>query len=271
MYQLLCSTGAVIGRPNGRDFALLNECHKRLECDGYEFMMYNTWYGQTDELRRFLNSFPAPIPVFHVEKQVGDLISRNQDGDTERALELFRINCALAEEFGAEKLVLHLWSGLDSDKDMPHNAECYRLLRKISDAHSLALTVENVVCNRADPMSHMMTLAKAYPDIQFTFDTKMAEFHRQINLLYQPQTQWLMPKIRHIHLNDYKGGYMDWANLKTLHIGCGQIDFDRFFAHLKQIGYMGDFTVEATSFDENGKIDFEALNRSFRKIRGWLA
>lgn len=271
MHQILCSTGAVIGRPNGRDFTLLNECYKHLECDGYEFMMYNTWYDQIDALRRFMSAFPASIPVFHIEKQVGDLISRNQDGDTERAIELFEINCALAKDFGAEKLVLHLWSGLDSDKDMPHNMKCYEFLQKLSYSYGLALTIENVVCNRADPMSHLITLARAYPDIQFTFDTKMAAFHQQIDLLYQEENQWLIPYIRHMHINDYKGGFKDWANLKTLHIGDGQIDFDRLFTFLKQVHYTGDFTVEATSFDENGVIDFEALNRNFRKIREWLA
>ena len=270
MHQILCSTGAVIGRPNGRDFTLLNECRKRLECDGYEFMMYNTWYDQIDDLRRFLTAFPSPIPVFHVEKQVGDLISRNQEGDTQRAMELFEINCALAEDIGAKILVLHLWSGMDSDKDLPHNMECYQLLRKLSDSHGLALTVENVVCNRLDPMSHLITLAKAYPDIHFTYDTKMAAFHQQIDLLYRAENEWLFPHIRHMHINDYKGGLKDWGNLNTLHIGNGQIDFDRLFAFLREMHYAGDFTVEATSFDQNGVIDFDALNRSFRKIREWI-
>ena len=39
MNRILCSTGALIGRPNGRDYTLLNECAKRLDCDGFEFMI----------------------------------------------------------------------------------------------------------------------------------------------------------------------------------------------------------------------------------------
>lgn len=42
MNQLLCSTGALIGRPNGRDYRLLGGLSKKLECDGFEFMMYST-------------------------------------------------------------------------------------------------------------------------------------------------------------------------------------------------------------------------------------
>ena len=271
MNRILCSTGAIIGRPNGRDITLLSKCRERLECDGYEFLMYDTWYEKIDEIRNVVLAVSAPVPVFHVEKTVGDLISRNKDGDTERALELFDINCSLAKELGAEKLVLHLWSGLDSDKNMPHNIACYKFLRKIADDYGLDLTVENVVCNNGDPMSHLIVLAGIYPDIQFTFDTKMAAFHNQLDSLYKEENRYLFENIRHIHVNDYCGGYKDWKNLNTLHIGDGHIDFDKLFDFLNQMRYQGDFTVEATSFDENGTIDFDALNRNFRKIREYLA
>ena len=36
--RILCSTGALIGRPNGRDFTLLGPCTQKLTCDGFEFM-----------------------------------------------------------------------------------------------------------------------------------------------------------------------------------------------------------------------------------------
>ena len=43
--------------------------------------------------------------------------------------------------------------------------------------------------------------------------------------------------IRHYHVNDYAGGHKDWANLKTLPMGKGKIDFDSFFEHVKKTGY----------------------------------
>lgn len=270
MNKVLCSTGAVIGRPNGRDLTLLRSCLENLRCDGYEFMMYSTWYDELDAVRNIMIHFPAPVPVFHIEKHIGDLISRNAEGDTAEAFRLFGINCALADEIGAEKLVLHLWSGIDSDKDMLHNIECYRSLREISDRYGLMLTVENVVCNHADPFTNMIALAKEFPDISFTFDTKMAEFHGQIDLLYAEENRWLVPYIKHMHINDYKGGYMDWSSLRTLHPGDGQVDFGRLFEFIRSIRYSGDFTVEATSFDQSGVIDFDSLNRSFDMIRGLM-
>ena len=268
--RVLCSTGALIGRPNGRDFTLLDACAGQIDCDGYEFMMYDTWYDRLADLRAFMHGFQAPIPVFHVEKSVGDCISRNEDGDTERALSNFRINCALAAEFGAELLVLHLWGGLPSDRDIAHNIAVYADLRRIADAHGLLLTVENVVCNHADPMTHLHTLADTYPDIAFTFDTKMAAFHDQLPRLYEQKAGRLIPHIRHMHINDYGGGYLDWSNLRTLHIGDGHIDFAPLFAFLKEHAYTGDFTVEATSFDASGIIHFNKLNESIRTLRRFL-
>lgn len=270
MNRILCSTGGVIGRPNGRDITLLKQCAEKLTCDGFEFMMYETWHENIDYVRDFVLGTGVNIPAFHIEKQVGNLISRNAEGDTEKAIELFDINCRLARDFGAEKLILHLWSGLDSDKDMPHNTEVYKRLKDVSDSYGLLLTVENVVCNHFDPMSHLSALAKEYEDISFTFDTKMSQFHGQTEKLYAPEYLPVVNRIRHLHINDYGGGYMDWSNLKTLHIGDGNVDFDRLFEFVKIIGYKGDFTVEATSFGGDGIIDFDSLNRDFCKIREHL-
>lgn len=270
MNRILCSTGAVIGRPNGRDYRLLGECMEKLTCDGFEFMMYETWHEDLQGLLGFLKGLNTSFPVFHVEKSVGNLISRGGEGDVDTALAAFRTNCELAGELGSEKMVLHLWGGLDSDKDIAHNIRCFEALESIAGEYGLLLTVENVVCNRADPMRHLVSLAEAYPHIRFTFDTKMAQFHRQTELLYGEENRYLFPHIAHFHINDYDGGYMDWGNLRTLHVGDGQVDFHRLFAFLKEQGYAGDFTVEATSFDGNGVIDFEKLNKTFQTIRDYL-
>ena len=53
MNRILCSTGALIGRPNGRDYRLLKQCARELECDGFEFLMYNTWHGEIEEIKSF--------------------------------------------------------------------------------------------------------------------------------------------------------------------------------------------------------------------------
>ena len=129
------------------------------------------------------------------------------------------------------------------------------------------LTVENIVCNGRDPMAHMATLTQRYSDIQFTFDTKMAAFHGQIELMYKEENQYLFSCVRHMHINDYGGGYKEWKKLRTLHIGEGNIAFDRLFQFVRDSDYRGDFTVEATSYDQSGSVDWARLNRDFYIIR----
>ncbi len=270
MQRVLCSTGAFIGRPNGRDYRLIKLCADSMDCDGFEFMMYEDWYDKRDEIEEFMKTVSKPVVTFHAEKNVGELISRNEPGDTEEAVRLFRMNCDMAKRLKAEKMVLHLWNGLHSDKDFAHNASMYPELRDIAEAEGILLTVENVVCNVGSPMEHLKELLALYPDISFTFDTKMAEFHGELEELYAEENRELFGHIAHMHINDYKGGVKDWGCLKTLHLGKGQVDFDRLFNFLKKIGYTGDFTIESTSFDKTGTIDFAAMRQSVDRVRRLL-
>ena len=269
MHRVLCSTGALIGRPNGRDYRLLAPCADKLRCDGYEFMMYSTWYDQTEELARFLKGLSLFIPVVHCEKSIGESLSAGGGDGLRQALERFQINCQLATYLGAEKMVLHLWNGLSSDQFFDRNLSAYPQLLAIAQRCGIDLTVENVVCAQEDPLFRWRQLLSAYPGAHFTYDTKMAAFHGQIEDMYAPENRflWTQGHIRHLHLNDYGGGYKDWQNLRTLHPGQGSIDFDRLFTHLSLVNYQGDYTVEATSFLPDGVIHWEDLNRTFAFLR----
>ncbi|MBR6185166.1 MAG: sugar phosphate isomerase/epimerase [Clostridia bacterium] len=271
MHRILCSTGALIGRPNGRDYRLLSGCPDRLRCDGYEFMMYGAWYEEADRLFAFLHGLGLCIPVVHCEKQLGESFSEGPGENWDRAMERFEINCQLAHALGAQKLVLHLWNGIPSDQKIENNLRAYRSLKETAVRHGLALTIENVVCNASDPMTHWLHLFQIDPAVQFTFDTKMAAFHGQMDAVMSEESRWLWDRshITHLHLNDYSGGYMDWQHLQTLHIGRGHIDFDRFFRFLSSVHYQGDYTVEATSFLPDGVIRWEDLNETFSKIRSY--
>ncbi len=245
-------------------------CADSMDCDGFEFMMYDDWYDKRDEIEAFVKTVSKPVVTFHAEKNVGELISRNEPGDTEGAVRLFKMNCDMAKRLKAEKMVLHLWNGIHSDKDFEHNASMYPELRDIAEEHGILLTVENVVCNVGSPMEHLKELASRYPEIKFTFDTKMAEFHGELGELYAEENRDLFGHIAHIHVNDYKGGVKDWSCLKTLHLGRGQVDFAGFFDFLKKMCYTGDFTIESTSFDKTGIIDFAAMQQNVDRVRELL-
>lgn len=269
MSEILCSTGALIGLPNGRNYRLLESLSKQLSCDGFEFMMYNSWYGQTEELVAALKEMNLYTPIMHCEKHIGESISKGGKEELRKALQLFEINCRIATSIQARKLVIHLWDGITSDQNFANNISTYAYLADMVKDYGIDLLVENVVCNHENPMKHWCELAEKYPNIHFVFDTKMAAFHNQLDLLYREDYAWLWKDnhICHYHVNDYGGGYMDWGNLRTLSIGKGNIDFDRFFEFIHKIHYNDTFTVEATMFDKDGNIDVDTLNGNFAYIR----
>lgn len=262
MSSVLCSTGAIITRRNGRDYTLLHSIVPQLRCDALEVMMYQDWHQCLKGMRKGLEGFRTP--VLHMTKQIGQWISEDNLAD---AVRMYRRECDLARDIGAKLLVLHLWSGQASDQHIERNIAAYPVLRDMAARRGLLLTVENVLCNTRDPMTHMKTLAEKYPDIAFTFDTKMAAFHSQLEELYVPENAWLLPHIKHFHVNDYSGGHMDWANMSVKQLGKGHIDLDRFFAFVRQMGYAGDLTCEATAVNEDGTIRYDEMNASLDRIR----
>lgn len=272
MSKVLCSTGALIGRPNGRNHKLLAEFTKKLCCDGFELMMYDTWYEKLDRVVADILDMELHIPVVHCEKTIGQAISIGGEENLQEALQLFEVNADAAAKLDAAKIVLHLWDGLPSDATFENNIKAYPLLLEIAGKYKLDLLVENVVCNVQSPMKRMMQLKEIYPEIHFVFDTKMAAFHCELQELYKEENEslWKEDHIHHYHVNDYAGGYKEWSRLSTLPIGKGNIDFEEFFAFVRKTGYDDTFTIEATAFNKEGVVDFEMLNRCVGYIKSHI-
>ena len=89
MIKILCSTGALIGRPNGRNYKLLKPLSKQLTCDGFEFMMYDSWYSEVETLKKYLQDLNLYIPIVHCEKRIGENISKGGDENFIEAFEKF--------------------------------------------------------------------------------------------------------------------------------------------------------------------------------------
>ena len=109
MNKILCSLGAIIGRANGMDISVLDQCVDRLNCDGYEFLMSRAWYDKINDICDHITSRNIYMPVFHADKNIGNLISRNEGDDTITAVDIFKINCKIASNLGCSLMVLHLW------------------------------------------------------------------------------------------------------------------------------------------------------------------
>lgn len=263
--RILCSTGSFVTRRNGRDCTLIPRVASQIGADGLELMMYDSWYDKIGEVAAAVQGLC--VPVLHVDKQVGEKISRDTPGDRAQALHDFACNCALARQVGAGTLVLHLWNGVPSDHHFERNLSAFGELLAIAAEYGLCLTAENVVCGLSDPMTRLAQLKERYPDVRFTFDTKMAAFHGQLNQFYAPENAWLFAHTAHVHLNDYGGGLRDWEHLQVLHPGDGRLDLPRVCAFLKTQGYAGDITSEATAVLPDGTVDTDRLRRTLQWYR----
>ena len=67
MHQILCSTGALIGRPNGRDYRLLKQFCPQLDCDGFEFILYSTGGVYRYEVTRILADWRSSVSKNYVD------------------------------------------------------------------------------------------------------------------------------------------------------------------------------------------------------------
>ena len=68
------STGAFVTRANGRNFHLIPRIAPLLDCDGLEFMMYESWAGQEAEIAAELRDSGVRFPSMHLDKRIGDTL-----------------------------------------------------------------------------------------------------------------------------------------------------------------------------------------------------
>ncbi len=266
--RIFPSTGAFIGRVNGRDHRAFLGVADLLDSDCFEFMMYESFYGRTDAILSDFLATGLSFPVFHIEKRVGELIGLGGEENRREAERRFLENCRAAVRLGAEKLVFHLWNGVASDRTFAAHHAAYASFAETARAHGLLLTVENVVCAVGDPLSHFGELAAAYPDISFTFDTKMAAFHRQEQLLFAPV---LEGRLAHIHFNDYAGTPGDFSGLAVLHLGEGRLALPAIANALLARGYDETVTLECGCMRPDGSLTPEKMNASLALARRLLA
>ena len=268
---LYVSSGAFIGRGNGFSPDGFFSVCREYDCDGFEFMAYRAWYPVFDEMIARFRAAGVSFPTFHCDKMIGEGFSSGDPDEYRHALALFRLNCRAAATLGSRLLVLHLWNGLPSDKNVARHIDALADLYGIAAEYDLLLTVENVICADRDPLTHFDEIAQRYPAARFTFDTKMAAFHDQMNEIATPARRPLARRIAHVHLNDYGGGIRDFSDLRVLHLGEGKIDFAPFLALLREINYAGAITLECSCFSSlDGSWKPEKMNASIADARAML-
>ena len=268
MNKVLCSTGTIIGRSNDYNYKLIGEYADKINCDGFELLVED--FKNTADIMDKMVSDLLPMKInfetIHAPKSIGEFISRNEAGDIDEGFRIFEMNCKAASELGAGLLVLHLWSGPPSDKNIGVNIKAYGKLLEIAGNYNIIPTVESVVCNTYNPLIHMKKLYETYGnEMKFTVDVRHLEFHNILKEIYESDCDYLWENnlVPHFHIADWRGGCMDWSKLRpVLPPGNGDIDFTYLSDFLKKTGYKGSFTLEAAGAMSPSGIDFGKLNKS---------
>jgi len=278
--MILCSTGLIVNMSNDQNHALIAEYLPALKYDGFEL---EAKPSHIDNPGRFAAADAAILAAIdkgakfytmHTYKEIGSLISRNGDGDAEKALRLFEDNCHNAVRYGIKLLVLHLWGGRDSDKNIGFNLAFYPKLKAIADRRGLILTVENIVCNTHRPLQHMRRLWEMYGgEVRFTIDTRQAEFHKSLRQTCESDFLWDNNLVEHLHISDYSGAEYDWEKFlpNDTYLGRGDVDFDYFWGFLRSAGFVGLVTAEKRKIDPGNDDYLHNLNMVYDFIRAGLS
>ena len=270
MIPVYISNGCIVTRYNGRDYHLIPKYAEQLPVDGVEFLMYYVWDDEVKELRSFLKHCGLSFPVTHMDKQVGELLAESGLEHKDEILKWFRRDLVTACELGSRKLVLHLWNGPCSDRNFDAALDLFGELYELADKEGILLTAENVACRENLCLTHLNDLLAKYPFARFTYDTKMAFLHGENELLGKPEWAHILPAISHLHVNDSKIADIGGGRLPIMHIGDGDVDFDAFFALLKERKFDGTATIESTSVLEDGSVQIEKLTKSIETVRKGL-
>lgn len=267
MNPIYLSTGAFTGRMNGRDPMLVLKYAESFHCDGFEFMIFPEFVDNINTLLREYRSSGIKFPVLHTEKAIGNLFASEDNAEFEQSIEALKQNLYVAGELNAKKAVVHLWGRSDSDKNKELIYNRTDRLYKEAEPFGIDVLIENIFCVYGDPLSHLEAISERCPKAVFIFDTRPAQFHGQLEKTLKSD---IAKKIRHMHINDYAGGYMEWDKINPIaQPQFGNVDWSRFFLLVKELGYSDSMTLEASAHVANG-VDSETLNRSLDFIRNGL-
>ena len=266
--KIYCSTGTFIGRKNERNHRLVIEYGSKLNCDGFEINIFEDWYNNLDTVINDYKTNAIICPVIHADRAImADNI------EEEKYFELWKLNCNFGAAIGASKIVVHAWGLPNSDKNPEIIYERCAKLLETANNHNLDLLVENIVCQYGSPLEHIEKLAHLYPEIGLVIDTCQAQFHAEMEQTCQSPI-WKNGNVRHIHISEYIGGYKEWAafgyNAGFPQPGKGDINYEMFFKHLKDINYTNTLTLEAPSIPQEEGVDVATLNECLDFVRDGL-
>jgi sugar phosphate isomerase/epimerase len=256
---IYASTGAFIGMANGRNHRLLAKYAPQIHCDGFEFMLYDDWYADFENIIGEVAGYGLAIPVIHFDKCIGILLAENTRESVERALGMFSLNVWAAKRLGASKAVFHLWGGQNSDLFVHRSVAFLERFYRECDEAGVELLIENIPSRYNGPYRNWGTVREAYEDARFIYDTRFGEYHAEHDII---MNSGLWKRVHHIHVSSFlRGSNKQWGFLRPiLHPGEGSLDFYGLVARMPEYNY--SVTLESPVLAPDGTVDIEKLNAS---------
>ncbi len=264
--EILCSTGTLVARINGRDARMITKYCSMIDCDGFEFLMEPEFYDDAQAIARLLNDSDVVFKMFHIDKDIGWFLSRLDEGDERLAFDRLAENFKMADRLGVYSCVLHLWGGIQSDSELERNIGFLPRILKEAQSYGMEINVENVPCTTHTPYENVKLLTSLFPNVRLTFDSRFAAFHSQEDIFSSDEELWVN-NIRHVHISDISEQSVKERSLRPIlhpHEGCCRLDV--IYERIRK-SHMGYVTVESPVFLPDHGADTDKMNETIKRLR----
>jgi sugar phosphate isomerase/epimerase len=258
---ILCSTGIITRSPDQTDHKPILEHSPALGASALELAVYEQWYGHLDEVVQDLGASGLSFPVVHADKAIGAGLGSEDGDEAEEALALLETNCRLAAALKANTIVLHLWELPTADRAIHLNIDRLSTCLDTAEAYRLALAVETIPGFHATPLTNLRLALERDPRCLVTLDTEFLGFHGEVEESIRADWLWSDSRVRHVHLKDFDGRMREGDVRRYLLPGEGKLDLQGFLSGLRERGYDGTITLEATARTPSGELDQARLDQ----------
>jgi sugar phosphate isomerase/epimerase len=266
--QLLCSTGTFSRFPDHTDYRAILRYGPELAVDGFEIMFYPDWSDKIEHIAADLRQSGLHFPAIHVEKGIGPALVSAQAEERVQGWRWLEASCQLGQLLEASIAIFHLWGLPSSDEHIEQNLQVLGDCITMAERFGLELAVETVPCKKADPLTRVRQAIEQDKRTFVALDTEFLAMHNQLEVALHADWLWQGRRVRHIHIKDYDGALYSADNYRRyLHPGEGRIDFPAFFAALKQRGFSGFISLEASVVHLDNSVTIDKLRRSLFELR----
>ena len=265
--QILCSTGAFTRSSDPLSHEAILRYGPELDADGLEIIFYPRWYQAQEYIARALRSSQLSFPVLHTEKSIGEYFGSSDVDEREQGVVRFEQNCIFAQQLGTQIVVFHLWAMPASDIQLEHNLQPLARCLDIAGQYGLALAIETIPCVYADPLSNVKRAVEHDSRAYVALDTEFLAWHDQLEVAFTSPWLWQRGLVRHVHLKDYDHQLASSEVRHYLHLGEGQVDFQRFVQQLRACGFDGALSLESRAIDSEGEVEVARIQTSLQFMR----